>query len=1011
MRRNLTCFISLLTHPINLHFSDRKNSNELLILDLPNEKNNIYSRSQKKPKLPMRKFYLMCLVTLFGSLICVASNPFNSKQSLKLKEGEYVKGTVIIKIKQEAAMVCRTSSIDLGSMNERLALLGATVTKRFPRANNVTTQRNKENQPLIDLSLIYTVKFNENTPVADAIALLLTDPSVKYAEPQYINRYCYTPNDNSGTLASQYFLTKIQAYNAWDIWKGDTNTVIGIVDSGSDWDHPDLAANVAINWADPIDGVDNDADGFIDNFHGWDVSENDNNPVVGNSYHGSHVSGCAAEVTDNGTGGAGPSFKCRFLPVKCSLDASTTSIDNGYDGIVYAADHGCSIINLSWGRAGGFSQFESDIIDYAAINHDITVVTAAGNNNVDETFYPTQYANAISVASTASNDGKSSFSNYGFNVDVCAPGSGILSTYYNNTYASLDGTSMASPVAAGCAAMIKSRFPSFNHEQVRQQLRNTADNIYGVAGNTVYQNKLGKGRVNLFTAMTDTTSPGVRASIVSIKDNNDEVLVGNDTMSITALFKNLLRPTTNLTCNLTASTNQISILQNTFTIGALGTLDTISNFSNVFRVRIKTTAPINLVVPFKLTMTDGVWTDFLSFNVVVNVDYINVQENDISTTQTSKGRIGFNTSGPGEGLGFRYMGGPNNVYEMGLMIGDGTHIVANGVRNETGAYDEDFGYSVRVTQTPNSASDFYASGIANNNGPTAQGNKLSIDIPHHTYAWNTNPDRGYIIVEYVIRNIGNTTISNLHAGIFADWDVNDVADTSTNAFYSNKDTVDLARKMGIVYNTWADGYYCGIKLLTNTAPFHHYGIDNVAGGNGGVDIADQTDFFSDADKFIVLSTNRDVAGNVNPEGNDVCDVTSTGPYTIAPGDSVIVAFALTCGENLISIQNSAEAAQVKYDNLHLGITDQVLTDRMLLSVYPNPSNKSTSVTYNVLSTGDVVLAVYNELGENLMTVIKQKMNAGIHTVVFNISDLPSGNYFIQLRSDNQIEVQKLLITR
>lgn len=960
----------------------------------------------------MRKFYSFCLAALFISLNSVASNPFNKpNQKLQLKEGDYVKGTVIIRIKPEARVICKSSSIDLASMNEKFALLGATVEKRFQNAKAIINQRNKYNVPLVDLSLIYTVKFNVNTPVADAIALLKADPSVVYAEPQYINRMCYTPNDNGTSLGLQYFLDKIQAYNAWDVWKGDTNTVIGIVDSGTDWDHPDLAANVAKNWNDPIDGIDNDGDGFTDNFHGWDVSENDNDPTVGGSDHGSHVSGCAAEVADNGTGGAGPSFKCRLMGVKSSLDASTTSIDNGYDGIVYAADHGCNIINLSWGRGGGFSQFESDIIDYAAINHDVTVVTAAGNSGVDETFYPTQYDNAVSVAATSSNDGKASFSNYGFKVDVCAPGDNIYSTVYNNNYTFMSGTSMASPVAAGCAAMIKSRFPSFNHEQVRQQLRVTADNIYSVAGNSVYQNKLGKGRVNLFRAMTDTTSPGVRASIVSIVDNNDEVFVGNDTMSIVALFKNLLRPTTNLTCQLTASSNQVSILQNTFTIGALGTLDTISNFTNVFRVRIKPTAPINLTVPFKLTMTDGAWSDFLSFNIVVNVDYINIEENDISTSQTSKGRIGYNTAGPGEGLGFRYMGGPTNLYEMGLMVGDGTHAVANAVRNEAGATDEDFGYSMRVTQSVNPAADFYASGISNNNGPSAPGNKLTIDIPHYTYAWNQNPDRGYIIVEYVIRNIGTQTLSNMHAGIFADWDVNDVADTSANAFYSNRDTVDVTRKMGIVYNSWTDGYYCGIKLLTNTATFHHYGIDNVAGGNGGVDIADAVDYFSDADKFLVLSTNRDVAGHVNPEGNDVCDVVSTGPFTIAAGDSFTVAFALTCGENLTSILNSADAAQIKYDGLHTGITENNVSDRMLLVVYPNPANKSTAVTFATSGSSEVELSVYNVLGEKVKTILDQNMSAGLHTCTGDLSDLPAGNYFIRLHADDKTEVQKLLIAR
>ncbi len=959
----------------------------------------------------MRKFHSSVLAALFITLNCVASNPFNhSKQPLTLKEGEYAKGTVIVRIKPEARVTCRTSSIDVGTINEKLALLGATVSKRFQHSKQIINERNRFNIEIVDISLIYTVKFNENTPVKDAITLLSADPAVMYAEPLYIQRYCYTPSDPSGNLALQYFLNNIQAYNAWDVWKGDTNTVIGIVDSGTDWDHPDLAANVHKNWADPIDGVDNDGDGYIDNFHGWDISENDNDPTVGGQDHGSHVSGCADAVTDNGVGVAGPAFRCQFMGIKCALDASTTSIDNGYDGIVYAADHGCNVVNLSWGRAGGFSQFEQDIINYAAVNHDVTVVTAAGNSNLDQTFYPTQYDNAISVAATSSNDGKASFSNYGNRIDVCAPGDNIYSTVYNNSYTYMSGTSMASPIAAGCAAMIKSRFPSFSHEQVAEQLRVTCDNIYGVAGNSVYQNKLGKGRVNMFKAMTDTTSPGVKATIASITDGNDNIFVGNDTLSIVVLFKNLLHPTANMTTQLTASSNQVSVLQNAFTVGSLNTLDTISNFAAVYRVRIKPTAPINLSVPFKLTMTDGTWTDFLSFSVVVNVDYINIQVNDISTSQTSKGRIGFNTSGPGEGIGFSYQGGPNNLYEMGLMIGDGTHDVANGIRNETGAYDEDFGYSVRVTESSSTQSDFYASGDCNDNGPTAPGNKLIIEVPHHTYAWVNNPDRGYIIVEYTIKNIGTTTLNNLYAGIFADWDVNDVADTSTNAFNSNRDSVDLTRKMGIAYNTWADGYYCGIKLLTS-AGFNHYGLDNVAGGNGGVDIADAVDYFSEADKYTVLSTSRDVAGHVNPEGNDVCDVTSTGPFTITVGDSVTVAFALTCGENLASIQASADAAQIKYDGLHLGISEAHSVDQMLCSVYPNPASKSTSVKFSVLNSSQVELSVYNVQGEMVKTLMNKKMNSGVYSTIIDLSDLPTGDYFIQLDADGKTEVQKLMIAR
>jgi serine protease len=960
----------------------------------------------------MRKFYSACLAALFISLNCVASNPFNtSGKAIKLIEGTYKKGEVVVRIKPEARMVCRQSSVDIGSMNEKMALLGATVSKRFPAAKDVTGLRTKANVPLVDLSLIYSVKFNVNTPVADAIALLSSDPSVVYAEPVYIHNVNYNPSDPNTNLQS--FLTKIQAFQAWDIWKGDTNTVVGIIDSGTDPTHPDLAANLKHNYADPIDGSDNDGDGFIDNFSGWDVSDNDNNTTVGVNSHGSHVSGCATAVTDNGVGVASPGFNCKFLPVKASMDGSGTSIDNGYDGIVYAADHGCNIINMSWGRGGSASQFESDVINYAAVNHDVTAVAAAGNDGMDVSYFPASYENVVSVAAVIANDVKAGFSNYNYSVDVSAPGNNIYSTVYPSTYTVMSGTSMASPVAAGCAAMIKSRFPSFTHEQVAQQLRNTCDNIYQLSGNVSYTDKLGKGRVNLYKAVTDTTSPGVIAEVVSIYDGNDNAFVGNDTMNVVVLFKNVLRPTVNLVAELTqASSTYDDIIQTTFNAGVLNTFDTVSNYMATYKIVIKPTAPINQLLPFKLVMTDGLWTDFIAFSVVVNVDYINVEENDISTSQTSKGRIGFNTQGPGEGLGFRYIGGPSNLYEMGLIIADGSHAPANAVRNETaGGFDEDFGYNVRVSEGSWTQSDFFASGVCNNNGPTAPGNKLSIEVPHYTYAWNTNPDRGYVIVEYVIRNIGLNTLSNMYAGLYADWDVNDVADTSTTAFYQfNKDSVDVTRKMGITYNTWTDGYYCGIKVLTS-APFHHYAIDNLAGGGGGIDIYSDADYFSDADKFTVLSTDRNTSGNTAPGGNDVCDVTSTGPFTIAAGDSVRVAFALTCGENLTSILNSADAAQLKYNNLDLGIFENADAGQMLLGMYPNPVSKTGTITYRLEKNSSVELSLYNVMGEKIKTLESGKQVAGEHNMTVDVSNIPSGNYFVRLRASDVTEVQKLVITR
>ena len=252
-------------------------------------------------------------------------------------------GQIIVKVKPEFRNQCSLSGVAESKLSSALeALQVSSIQKKFPAksAPAVSLERNAV-QPT-DLSLIYSIRLPATVSIAEAISKIMASGTVVYAEPVYLNRMDYTPNDPQ--IASQYQNTKINLYNAWDVWKGDSNTVVGIVDSGTDWDHPDLAASIKYNYADPIDGSDNDNDGFIDNYRGWDVSENDNDPMVVNSDHGSHVSGCAAAVVDNNTGVAGPAFRCKFLPVKVSLDASTSAIDNGYDGIVYAADHGANVI-------------------------------------------------------------------------------------------------------------------------------------------------------------------------------------------------------------------------------------------------------------------------------------------------------------------------------------------------------------------------------------------------------------------------------------------------------------------------------------------------------------------------------------------------------------------------------------------------------------------------------------------------------------------------------------------
>ncbi|HEX5002024.1 MAG TPA: hypothetical protein VFW78_05980, partial [Bacteroidia bacterium] len=188
-------------------------------------------------------------------------------------------GKLIIRLNPSLRMAASQNSIAQPSLESALQAIGCTsLTKKFPQKSEPASAYNRYGQRMVDLSLIYEVSYSSNAPVEKVINCLLRTGMLLYAEPKYLPHLHYTPNDPN--LGLQYFLGKIQAYSAWDISTGDTSVVIGITDTGSDLNHPDLVANIKHNYADPINGTDDDGDGYIDNFTGWDLGENDNDPSV-----------------------------------------------------------------------------------------------------------------------------------------------------------------------------------------------------------------------------------------------------------------------------------------------------------------------------------------------------------------------------------------------------------------------------------------------------------------------------------------------------------------------------------------------------------------------------------------------------------------------------------------------------------------------------------------------------------------------------------------------------------
>ena len=429
------------------------------------------------------------------------------------------------------------------------------------------------------LSRLVNIRFSNSTPPEEFASQLFQTGIFEYVEPKFMS-YISDVIPNDKFVAQQFYLDQVNMFSAWEVETGSKHIVIAIVDNGTDYRHPDLWDNIWRNLPEVngTPGIDDDGNGFVDDFHGWDFGDNDNNPTYGTdeartTVHGTHTAGIASAVTDNMMGIAGVGWNCSIMPIKTSRDDDARSIPFGYEGIVYAADNGAHVINNSWGRGGLYSQFEQDIINYATSKGSI-VVAAAGNTRANELFFPAAYVNVVAVAAVNDVDRKTSYSTYGKFVDLSAPGGestkGILSTFpvSRGSYGELAGTSFASPIVAGIMGLLINRFPDFSQFELIRQIVLTTDQIDDI--NPAFAGLLGNGRANAFQALTLdqnqlTEQPAkigfVRAAVSdSVWGNGNFLFERNEVIGVDVWYRNFaVSPGYDLTITLTTDDPDLAI--------------------------------------------------------------------------------------------------------------------------------------------------------------------------------------------------------------------------------------------------------------------------------------------------------------------------------------------------------------------------------------------------------------------------------------------------------------------
>jgi PKD repeat protein len=805
---------------------------------------------------------------------------------------DYVPGLLVVKFKDENQSSRTKSSnlLNIENLRKDEKILNIKGFENRSGSSQRTTTKSR-------LDNLFKLEIDQNISEQAYINYLNSFDNIEYAE-QYPNvKPLYVPNDPEAQFGkAQFHLDQINVYDAWSVTQGDDEIVIGVIDTGADLDHEDLEGNLYLNTADPIDGVDNDNDGYIDNYFGWDFADNDNAPEADGSTHGTGVAGIAAAATDNNTGIAGIGFNTKFMPIKIFKTEDNFS-RNSYEAIIYAADQGCDIINLSWGSTGRYSQFAQDIINYAVLEKDVVVVAAAGNTNAELDFFPASYDNVLSVGYVNADDSRNTNATYSDFIDLVAPGVGIYTTENNDAYDKDSGSSYAAPMVAGAAALLRAVFPEWSAQQVMEQLRVSSDDINEIGNNNNFQYKFGKGRLNVFKSLADFDKPSVRISDVSFTNGLEEAAYFGDTLSITVEFTNFLESTENVEVKLTTSSPYVTILQDRFNIDVLGTFDKITNENNQFKVVLSNDLPENEALNFRILFNGEFYEDYQSFQVQSSPKIRLFQFKNWNFGFTATGILGRSSETPFDNYAVRYNGN-KLIDHMGIVLYAGVDSLRRNtlVNANSFQYLDDFQSFQSLKRYNDITADFDVRSIFKENEEIS--NPLDIYVDQRFLGWE---DEGnFLIHQYRLENRSQNDYDSVYFALFTDYALDDKV--------SNSLKYDSALQLSFAYDD-SENEYVGLSLLTEQdSVFYAFDLGTENGHNS--DLENDSLKQSVVRNALKNSFSKQEAGNL-AGGNNVGSLHGILIPYFNTGSSKAVSFAVLRADNLAGLKALVQKAKDK----------------------------------------------------------------------------------------------------
>jgi len=412
-------------------------------------------------KIFLKLFFIFCFV------LVLSSSAYSKNKTKKFYDQKLGRNVDVV---EDEIIVRFKDHLSEQSINGKINLRTTSLRKKINKIN------------------AHRLKIPKGKELKNIIKEFKQDPDVLYVEPNHIAKVL-TMTMNDPDFDKQWGLKKIYAPESWDIEKGKPEVIIAIIDTGIDYNHTDLSGKV---------------------IKGYDYANDDNDPIDDNG-HGTHCAGIAGAMMNNSIGIVGVAPDCSLMAVKSIDETGEGTYSDVAEGIIYAADNGAKVINLSLGGCS-YSQTLQDAVDYA-YQKGCVIIAAGGNDNSNQPVYPAACSNVIGVGATNENDEKWQSSNYGSYIDVVAPGVNIYSTGLGNTYFSATGTSASAPFVSGLAGLLFSHNLVLQNYEVENKITQTADDL-GTTGRDDY---FGYGRINILSTLKNSTIMTHDLNLLSVK--------------------------------------------------------------------------------------------------------------------------------------------------------------------------------------------------------------------------------------------------------------------------------------------------------------------------------------------------------------------------------------------------------------------------------------------------------------------------------------------------------------